>query len=40
VVSRQFMPITKIKLEEYLANFPKLIETGKWASQKAKTYSL
>ena len=40
VVSRQFMPITKIKLEEYLANFPKLIETGKSGPQKPKTYSL
>lgn len=29
VVSRQFVPITRIKLEEYIANFPKLIETGK-----------
>ena len=25
LVARQFIPITKIKLEEYLANFPKLI---------------
>jgi hypothetical protein len=26
VLARQFIPITKMKLEEYMANFPKLIE--------------
>jgi hypothetical protein len=26
LIARQFIPITKIKLEEYMANFPKLIE--------------
>lgn len=26
LIARQFIPITKIKLEEYIANFPKLIE--------------
>ena len=26
LMARQFIPITKIKLEEYMANFPKLIE--------------
>lgn len=26
LVARQFIPVTKIKLEEYMANFPKLIE--------------
>jgi hypothetical protein len=26
LVARQFIPITKLKLEEYMANFPKLIE--------------
>jgi hypothetical protein len=25
LMARQFIPITKIKLEEYMANFPKLI---------------
>jgi hypothetical protein len=28
-MARQFIPITRIKLEEYVANFPKLIESGK-----------
>ena len=26
LIARQFIPITKIKLEEYIANFPKLID--------------
>ena len=26
LVARQFVAITKLKLEEYMANFPKLIE--------------
>ena len=26
LLARQFVPITKIKLEEYMANFPKLID--------------
>jgi hypothetical protein len=26
LIARQFIPITKLKLEEYMANFPKLIE--------------
>jgi hypothetical protein len=29
IFARQFVPITRIKLEEYIANFPKLIEAGK-----------
>jgi hypothetical protein len=29
IVARQFVPVTRIKLEEYIANFPKLIEAGK-----------
>ena len=29
LMARQFIPITRIKLEEYVANFPKLIESGK-----------
>ncbi|CDW88783.1 coatomer subunit delta [Stylonychia lemnae] len=29
LVARQFIPITRLKLEEYMANFPKLIESGK-----------
>jgi len=28
LVARQFIPITKLKLEEYMANFPKLIESS------------
>jgi hypothetical protein len=28
-MARQFIPITRMKLEEYVANFPKLIESGK-----------
>eukprot|EP00347_Sterkiella_histriomuscorum_P011230 403373247 len=28
-MARQFIPITRLKLEEYMANFPKLIESGK-----------
>ena len=28
-MARQFIPITRLKLEEYVANFPKLIESGK-----------
>ena len=26
LLARQFVPITKLKLEEYMANFPKLID--------------
>jgi ApbE superfamily uncharacterized protein (UPF0280 family) len=29
LMARQFIPITRMKLEEYVANFPKLIESGK-----------
>lgn len=29
LMARQFIPITRLKLEEYVANFPKLIESGK-----------
>lgn len=29
LMARQFMPITRLKLEEYMANFPKLVESGK-----------
>jgi hypothetical protein len=29
LMARQFIPITKLKLEEYMANFPKLIDQGK-----------
>ncbi len=29
LVARNFIPITRLKLEEYMANFPKLIESGK-----------
>lgn len=29
VFARQFVPISRIKIEEYIANFPKLIEAGK-----------
>ena len=36
VVSRQFVPITRIKLEEYIANFPKLIETGKFLPARVR----
>lgn len=35
LVARQFIPITKIKLEEYMANFPKLIEQS---SEKQCTF--
>ena len=28
LLARQFIPITKLKLEEYMANFPKLIDSG------------
>jgi hypothetical protein len=28
LMARQFIPITRMKLEEYVANFPKLIESG------------
>ena len=28
LMARQFIPITRLKLEEYVANFPKLIESG------------
>ena len=28
LTARQFIPITRMKLEEYMVNFPKLIETG------------
>jgi hypothetical protein len=28
LMARQFIPITKLKLEEYMANFPKLIDSG------------
>lgn len=28
LVARNFIPITRLKLEEYMANFPKLIESG------------
>jgi len=30
LIARQFIPITRLKLEEYMANFPKLIESGKF----------
>ena len=33
LVARNFIPITRLKLEEYMANFPKLIESGKYISQ-------
>ena len=29
LMGRQFIPITRMKLEEYVANFPKLIESGR-----------
>ena len=29
LVARQFVGINRLKLEEYVANFPKLIESGK-----------
>jgi len=32
LMARQFIPITRLKLEEYMANFPKLIESGKHPS--------
>jgi hypothetical protein len=35
LVARQFIPITKLKLEEYMANFPKLIEQS---SEKQCTF--
>jgi hypothetical protein len=28
LLARQFIEITRLKMEEYIANFPKLIETG------------
>ena len=28
LIARQFIQITRLKLEEYMANFPKLIESG------------
>lgn len=28
LMARQFIPITRLKLEEYMANFPKLIDSG------------
>jgi hypothetical protein len=31
LMARQFIPITKLKMEEYMANFPKLIESGKYS---------
>lgn len=34
LVARQFIPITRLKLEEYMANFPKLIESGKCLDKK------
>lgn len=33
LMARQFIPITRMKLEEYVANFPKLIESGKVISK-------
>ena len=35
LVARQFIAITKLKLEEYMANFPKLIEQS---SEKQCTF--
>ena len=29
LIARQFVGINRMKLEEYVANFPKLIESGK-----------
>jgi len=29
LLARQFVAINRLKLEEYMANFPKLIESGK-----------
>ena len=29
LLARQFVPINRLKMEEYIANFPKLIEQGK-----------
>jgi hypothetical protein len=37
LMARQFIPITRIKLEEYVANFPKLIESGKTLSFVSNT---
>ena len=34
LVARQFIPITRLKLEEYMANFPKLIESGKYLDKR------
>jgi len=28
LIARQFVAITRLKMEEYMANFPKLIEAG------------
>ena len=30
LMARQFIPISRLKLEEYMANFPKLIESGRF----------
>jgi len=35
LIARQFIPITKLKLEEYMANFPKLIEQS---AEKQSTF--
>jgi len=29
LLARQFVPINRLKLEEYMANFPKLLDSGK-----------
>ena len=31
-MARQFVGINRLKLEEYVANFPKLIESGKYTN--------
>ena len=29
LIARQFVAINRLKMEEYMANFPKLIESGR-----------
>jgi coatomer subunit delta len=36
LMARQFIQITRLKLEEYMANFPKLIESGKLFNRNAQ----
>ena len=40
LIARQFIPITRLKLEEYMANFPKLIESGKFGKELVRTVEI